>query len=48
MDADLLLTEGENYCEIWRPFAKRGLGVNAKQGTGSSGRTAGYELPEGC
>lgn len=48
VDADLMLTEGENHCEIWKAFAKRGLGTNAKQGSGSSNRVAGYALPEGC
>ncbi|ORX91540.1 hypothetical protein K493DRAFT_325562 [Basidiobolus meristosporus CBS 931.73] len=28
--ADDLLTGGENYCEIWKAFAKRGLGLDAK------------------
>ncbi|CAG8518674.1 17313_t:CDS:2 [Cetraspora pellucida] len=30
IQADEILTGGENLCEIWRGFAKRGLGVKAK------------------
>ncbi|CAG8522633.1 7341_t:CDS:2 [Acaulospora colombiana] len=30
IQADELLTGGENACEIWRGFAKRGLGLKAK------------------
>ncbi|RYP01535.1 hypothetical protein DL763_000066 [Monosporascus cannonballus] len=29
LDADLALTGGQNTCEIWKGFAKRGLGANA-------------------
>ncbi|KAF2210661.1 hypothetical protein CERZMDRAFT_99271 [Cercospora zeae-maydis SCOH1-5] len=30
LDADRALTRGENLCSIWRAFAKRGLGENAR------------------
>ncbi|KAF4513711.1 hypothetical protein G6O67_000952 [Ophiocordyceps sinensis] len=30
LDADVALTGGENQCEIWTAFAKRGLGHGAK------------------
>ncbi|CAG8436915.1 12369_t:CDS:2 [Funneliformis mosseae] len=30
IQADEVLTNGENKCEIWKGFAKRGLGVKAK------------------
>jgi extracellular elastinolytic metalloproteinase len=30
--ADQSLYSGENHCEIWKGFAKRGLGVSAKKG----------------
>lgn len=48
IDADLLLTQGDNYCEIWKGFAKRGLGTNALQGTGTTGRRDGFDVPEEC
>ena len=31
--ADELLTGGDNQCEIWAGFAKRGLGTGASQGS---------------
>ena len=48
--ADVALTGGANQCEIWRGFAKRGLGTGAVQG---SVRRIGDEvgstaLPAGC
>lgn len=48
--ADVANYEGENRCEIWRAFAKRGLGVNANQGS-SNNRFDGVEdftLPPDC
>jgi hypothetical protein len=48
--ADVANYEGENRCEIWRAFAKRGLGVNASQGS-SNNRFDGVEdftLPPDC
>ena len=30
IDADKALTGGKNACEIWKGFAKRGLGEEAK------------------
>ncbi|KAF9524809.1 extracellular elastinolytic metallo proteinase [Crepidotus variabilis] len=30
IQADEVLTGGENYCDLWKGFAKRGLGVDAK------------------
>lgn len=29
IQADQVLTGGENYCELWGAFAERGLGPNA-------------------
>jgi extracellular elastinolytic metalloproteinase len=44
--ADTQLTGGANKCEIWKGFAKRGLGVNA---SGSGGKYVdGNNVPEGC
>ena len=50
LTADLTLTGGENQCEIWRGFAKRGLGFSASQGNPNS-RTDGveaFDLPPSC
>jgi hypothetical protein len=48
--ADVALTGGANQCEIWRGFAKRGLGASADQGSSLS-RTDGveaFDLPASC
>jgi extracellular elastinolytic metalloproteinase len=48
--ADVALTAGKNRCEIWRAFAKRGLGFSASQGLSTS-RTDGveaFDLPASC
>jgi len=48
--ADGALTGGANQCEIWRGFAKRGLGASASQGSSLS-RTDGveaFDLPAAC
>jgi len=48
--ADVTLTAGANQCEIWRAFAKRGLGLSASQGS-SLNRTDGveaFDLPAAC
>jgi hypothetical protein len=34
--ADMALTGGDNQCEIWAGFAKRGLGFDADQGSSNS------------
>jgi hypothetical protein len=50
LQADIALTAGVNQCEIWRGFAKRGLGVSANQGLSTS-RTDGveaFDLPASC
>jgi len=50
LTADLALTGGENACEIWRGFAKRGLGYSASQGSSLSrldGAEA-FDLPPTC
>ncbi len=41
---------GKNECLIWRTFARRGLGVNAKQGDFESkvDGVEGYKVPEHC
>ncbi|KAG9232629.1 putative extracellular metallo proteinase mep [Amylocarpus encephaloides] len=47
IDADRALTGGANICEIWKGFAKRGLGSGALRGSGNSGRTESYTIPSG-
>jgi len=50
LTADTVLTGGQNQCEIWRGFAKRGLGFSASQGL-STNRTDGveaFDLPATC
>ena len=44
VDADEALTGGDNFCEIWKAFSKRGLGPDAKQ----SGYVEDFELPSEC
>ncbi|KAI9207125.1 Fungalysin metallopeptidase-domain-containing protein [Polychytrium aggregatum] len=43
LQADEVDNSGENSCEIWKGFAKRGLGVNAK----NLGRE-NFDLPKHC
>ena len=48
--ADRALTGGANQCSLWKAFAKRGLGVSAKQGSAGSvtdGRQA-FDVPAAC
>jgi hypothetical protein len=50
LNADTALTGGKNQCEIWRAFAKRGLGFSASQGS-SNDRSDGveaFDLPASC
>lgn len=50
LQADTVLTGGTNKCEIWRGFAKRGLGASASQGS-SNNRSDGiqaFDLPAAC
>ncbi len=48
--ADTALTGGANQCLIWGAFAKRGLGVNALQGSTASSTdgTPNFDLPSSC
>ena len=52
IQADQVLTGGENYCELWQGFASRGLGTDARvEGRtpwGGGIRTNGYAYPEAC
>ncbi|KAK2029026.1 fungalysin metallopeptidase [Colletotrichum zoysiae] len=45
LDADKALTGGDNQCELWTAFAKRGLGSNAVYS--SSNRRNGFNVPTG-
>lgn len=50
LEADLLLFGGDNSCEIWRAFAKRGLGIDADQGNPNAVNdgTESFRRPPGC
>ncbi|TPX58887.1 hypothetical protein PhCBS80983_g02849 [Powellomyces hirtus] len=43
LQADKINNNGENLCEIWKGFAKRGLGVKAK-----SGGKEDFTIPDKC
>ena len=45
--ADQATTNGQDYCMIWKVFARRGMGTNASSGTASSGtdQVAGFNEP---
>lgn len=45
LDADTALTKGDNQCEIWTAFAKRGLGEGASYNSGR--RTGSTKIPAG-
>lgn len=45
--ADLARTGGANRCELWRGFAKRGMGVGAATPTSGS-FTESFQIPEEC
>ncbi|KAI0602059.1 Fungalysin metallopeptidase-domain-containing protein [Biscogniauxia sp. FL1348] len=45
IDADEALTGGENVCELWTAFAKRGLGEGAVYSTRN--RTGSNKIPDG-
>ena len=49
LKADTLLYNGLYSCAIWKAFARRGMGVNAKQGSSDSytDQTANSDLPSG-
>ena len=48
--ADKALTGGRNQCLLWRAFAKRGLGLKAKQGesTNNSDGKSNKSIPKNC
>lgn len=48
--ADQIAYEGENQCEIWDAYARRGMGVNAADGGSASSLnvTADFTLPQAC
>jgi extracellular elastinolytic metalloproteinase len=52
IQADQVLTGGENFCTLWEGFSSRGLGEDAKvinrTPWGGGLRTNGYKKPYGC
>lgn len=50
IEADELANDGENYCIIWRAFAKRGLGLNASQGSAFNrfDQVEDFTIPQEC
>ncbi|KAF8530045.1 Fungalysin metallopeptidase-domain-containing protein [Hysterangium stoloniferum] len=52
IQADDILTGGENYCELWKGFSARGLGPDAKvvgkTPWGGGIRTDDFDLPRHC
>ncbi|ORX49860.1 hypothetical protein DM01DRAFT_1337989 [Hesseltinella vesiculosa] len=50
LDADMVLTGGANYCEIYAGFAKRGLGFGAKLAREGwlEKRKESYQVPPKC
>jgi extracellular elastinolytic metalloproteinase len=46
IDADEALTDGDNACELWIAFAKRGLGYGAKYNP--TNRTIDFDIPDGA
>ncbi len=49
LDADMANSGGANACEIWRAFAKRGLGTGAiAGGTGVGDETEDFTIPGTC
>ncbi|KAG0696364.1 Fungalysin metallopeptidase-domain-containing protein [Suillus ampliporus] len=52
IQADQVLTGGENFCELWVGFAKRGLGIDAavrgRTPWGGGVRDDGFKVPDAC
>ncbi|EIN04226.1 hypothetical protein PUNSTDRAFT_93317 [Punctularia strigosozonata HHB-11173 SS5] len=52
VQADQVLTSGENFCELWKGFSERGLGpdarVDGRTPWGGGVRTNDYEVPLAC
>jgi hypothetical protein len=48
--ADVAAFDGDHACEIWRGFAKRGMGASADQGLSTSitDGTPAFDLPDAC
>lgn len=52
IQADEILTGGENFCDLWKGFASKGLGEDAhvigKTPWGGGIRTNGFSIPDAC
>jgi len=52
IQADQVLTKGENFCTLWKGFAARGLGpdarVVARTPWGGGVRTNDFQVPKIC
>lgn len=50
LSAEMLTTNGENRCMIWKTFAKRGLGLNAFAGNkmNISDQVEDFSIPKDC
>lgn len=50
LKADEILYNGAHSCAIWSAFARRGMGVNAQQGSSNSttDQVAGFNVPSGA
>ncbi|KAL1920722.1 uncharacterized protein VTP21DRAFT_1099 [Calcarisporiella thermophila] len=52
LQAEKLLTNGKFACDIWKGFAKRGLGIGARvivdNGSGRETREESFKLPQEC
>ncbi len=48
LEADMLANDGANQCLIWNAFARRGLGLNASQGSANSlnDQLEAFDVPE--
>ena len=47
LQADQINNDGENQCELWRGFAKRGLGLEARS-FNNEPVVQSFELPQDC
>lgn len=50
LEADQLNNNGENFCLLWKAFARRGLGLSADQGSSDfvGDETSAFDVPSNC